>query len=81
MINQLPFDGLKRLFLAMELEDKSQLMGMVDEKRKDNLKKELTPDQLNDLFLFAHFELTQKTSMKSKEFIQEQLDEYTCNNN
>ena len=39
MINQLPFDGLKRLFLAMELEDKSQLMGMVDEKRKDNLKK------------------------------------------
>ena len=61
----------------MELEDKSQLISMVDENFRDNLKKELTKDQLKDLFLYAHFELTQKTPKKSAEFIEELLDDYT----
>lgn len=42
MINQLPYKGLKKLFLALNLEDKSQLISIVESDLRDDLKKELT---------------------------------------
>jgi len=39
MIAQLPYEGLEKLFVAMNLEDKAQLIEMVNEDIRTALKK------------------------------------------
>ena len=81
MINQLPHAGLMKLFLAMDLEDKAQLIVIVNEDLRKDLKELLNDEQRRDLFLYSHFEKTDKTLKGSEQFINELVDDFYTDNN
>lgn len=68
--------ALQNLFMVMDLENRVQLLAMVNDENKTVLQAKLSPEKLNELFFYNHFTMNEKTDKDSAEFINGLVETY-----
>ena len=81
MIKQLSIDEMKRIFKNMKIEDRSILMGMVNDKVQTQLIDCLDIYQKNDFFFYQEFNRKEKTQNSSEQFVDQLVENFYGDNN
>lgn len=81
MIEQLSLPNLEKFFKGMNLEDRTQLITMVDEDTRKKLEETLEDYEKNELFFYEHFTMKEKTDYKPNKFVENLLKNYYDKNN
>ena len=72
---------MKDLFKSLEIEDKSIMMGMVNDSTALMLKEELSNAEKTELFFYNHFNMHEKTKSDKKKFVKDIMGKFYEENN
>lgn len=80
-LKSLEMHEMKELFKSLTIEDKSILLGMVNEETADALKLELSTAQTSELFFYQQFNSREKTPNDKKTFLNDIMTKFYEDNN
>ena len=72
---------MKDLFKSLEIEDKSIMLGMVNDETADWLKNDISNAEKTELFFYDHFNMSEKTQSDKKKFVKDIMGKFYEENN
>ena len=81
MVEQLENAQLGELFKQLNLENRTQLITMVNDETREILESELDNKGRQELFFYEHFTMRERTNYKPSEFVEKMLQSHYDQNN
>lgn len=81
MVEQMSADHMGEMFLDLDLENRTQIISMVNDETRSMLESKLDDKGRNELFFYEHFTMEEKTNYTPKDFLEKLVrDHYDQNN-